>query len=191
MTDFPFEKTNDQDILLANAKKAVAMCKSLKPNSTPGYGMRFFVPSNVDFKQMSLIEFEDVILTSTYKLAAYLIYCRLHLSDDCYKNDMDLYLGHCHVLHACTIRNFKGCGKKNALNGLVDTMEILIEAPLKPFHYHYCDDFWFYSCVEISLSTLREIAKGTADFPFGKDEKLITRAQKLLDIWDNSSSEIE
>lgn len=191
MTDFPFEKINDQDILLANAKKAVAMCKSLKPNSSPGYGMRFFVPPDIDFRQIADREIQNLILTSTYKLAAYLIYCRLHLSDDCYKNDIDFYLGHCHVLHACTIRNFKGCGKKNALNGLVDTMEILIEAPLKPFHYHYCDDFWFYSCVEISLSTLREIAKGTADFPFGKDEKLITRAKKLLDTWNKSSSEIE
>ena len=189
MTEFPFEKTNDQDILLANAKKGIAMCKVV--NSSPGYGMRFFVPPGVDFNQMADREIWDLIFMSTCKLAAYLIYCRLHLNGDCYKNDIDFYLGHCHVLHACTIRDFKGSGKKNALNGLVNTMEILIEAPLKPYHYNYCDNFGFYSCVDIALFTLKEIANGTADFPFGKDEKLMARAQKLLDIWNNSSTEIE
>jgi len=191
MTDFPFEKSNDQDILLANAKKAVAMCKSLKPNSTPGYGMRVFVPSNVDLKQMSLIEFEDVILTSTYKLAAYLIYCRLHLSDACYENNKDLFIAYCEVLNACAFRDFYGHGN-NSLHGLVDTMEILIEAPLKPYHYHhFCDNFWFYVCVERALLTLQKIANGTAYFPAGKDEQLMARAQKLLDTWNNSSSEVE
>ena len=189
MTDFPFEKTNDQDILLANAKKAIAMCKVV--DSSPGYGTRFFVPPGVDFNQMADREIWDLIFLSTCKLAAYLIYCRLHLSDACYENNKDLFIAYCEVLNACAFRDFYGHGN-NSLHGLVDTMEILIEAPLKPYHYHhFCDNFWFYVCVERALLTLQNIASGTADFPSGKDEKLMARAQKLLDIWDNSSSEIE
>ena len=59
MTEFPFEKTNDQDILLANAKKAIAMCKVV--DSSPGYGTRFFVPPGVDFNQMADREIWDLI----------------------------------------------------------------------------------------------------------------------------------
>ena len=185
MTEFPFEKTNDQDILLANAKKAISMCRRLDRCR-----MRFFFLPDVDYKQMPKDEYFDFVLTSTYKLAAYLIYCRLHLNIDCYKNDRDFYDAYREVLQACTMRDFLGHAK-NSLNGLVDTMEILIEAPLKPYHYHYCDNFLFYACVEKSFFTLPKIAKGTAHFPLGKDEKLMARADKLLDIWDNSSSKIE
>lgn len=127
MNEFKFKPCNDPTTLLANAKKAVSLCQEIRPGS----GMRFFIPPDQDIKHMPSDARVEFIYMPTYTLAAYLINCKMWLGD-LFTKDEELEEGFKGILRACTGRNMTGHGYEE-LDGLVDALEIFLEAPLKAF----------------------------------------------------------
>ena len=127
MKEFKFESCNDPTTLLANAKKAVSLCQEINPGS----GMRFFIPPDQDIKHMPSDARVEFIYMPTYTLAAYLINCKMILKD-LFTKDEELEEGFKAILLACTGRGMTGHGY-DELDGLVDALEIFLEAPLKAF----------------------------------------------------------
>ena len=176
-----FEKTNDQKILLANAKKAVSLCKEINPGS----GMLFFIPPDQDIKHMPSDARVEFIYMPTYTLAAYLIHCKMILKEQ-FTQDQELEQGFKGILLASTGRNMTGHGYEE-LNGLVDALEIFLEAPLKAFLTEYGSQYpEFTKCVQKAIKTLYPIASGEAHAPWGKSEELVKRAKDLIGIWENA-----
>ena len=179
MNEFKFEKTNDTQILLTNAKKAVALCQEINPGS----GMRFFIPPNEDIKHMPSDARVEFIYMPTYTLAAYLILCKLHLKD-LFTKDEELEQGFKQILLACTARNMTGHGY-DILNGLVDALEIFLEAPIKAFLAQYGSEYpEFAKCLKNAIQTLYAIAGGEAHSPWGKSEELVKAAKQLVATWE-------
>ena len=180
MNNINFEKTNDTQILLTNAKKAVALCQEINPGS----GMRFFIPPNEDIKHMPSDARVEYIYLPTYTLAAYLINCKMILKD-LFTNDNELEQGFKQILLACTARNMTGHGYEE-LDGLVDALEIFLEAPLKAFLTQHGSEYpEFTKCVQNAIQTLYAIAGGEAHSPWGKSEELVKAAKQLIAIWEN------
>ena len=177
-----FEKTNDQKILLANAKKAVSLCKEINPGS----GMLFFIPPDKDIKHMPSDARVEFIYMPTYTLAAYLIHCKMILKEQ-FTQDQELEAGFKGILLASTGRNMTGHGYEE-FDGLVDALEIFLEAPLKPFLTEYAKQYpEFAKCVQKAIKTLYGIAGGSVHPAWGKSLKLGRDAKQLVSNWENSS----
>ena len=180
MNEFKFEKTNDTQILLTNAKKAIALCQEINPGS----GMRFFIPPNEDIKHMPSDARVEFIYLPTYTLAAYLIHCKMILKD-LFTNDPELEQGFKQILLACTGRNMTGHGYEE-LDGLVDALEIFLTAPIKAFLAEHGKQYpEFAKCVQNAIQTLYAIAGGEAHSPWGKSEELVKAAKQLIATWEN------
>lgn len=181
MNEFKFEPCNDPTTLLANAKKAVSLCQEIRPGS----GMRFFIPPDNDIKHMPSDARVEFIYMPTYTLAAYLIHCKMILKD-LFTNNEELEEGFKGILLASTGRNMTGHGYEE-LGGLVDALEIFLEAPLKAFLTEHGKEYReFTKCVKRAIETLYPIASGEAHSPWGKPEELIKRAKALIGIWENA-----
>ena len=181
MNNIHFEKTNDTQILLTNAKKAVALCQEINPGS----GMRFFIPPNEDIKHMPSDARVEYIYLPTYTLAAYLINCKMILKD-LFTNDNELEQGFKQILLACTARNMTGHGYEE-LDGLVDALEIFLTAPLKAFLAEHGKEYpEFAKCVKSAIEALHGIAEGKLHSPWGKSEDLAKKAEELIGIWENA-----
>lgn len=131
MNEFKFEPCNDPTTLLENAKKAVSLCQEIRPGS----GMLFFIPPDEDIKHMPSDARVEFIYMPTYTLAAYLIHCKMTLKEQ-FTQDQELEQGFKGILLASTGRNMTGHGYEE-FDGLVDALEIFLEAPLKPFLTEY------------------------------------------------------
>lgn len=185
MNNINFEKTNDPQILLTNAKKAVALCQEINPGS----GMRFFIPPDKDIKHMPSDARVEFIYMPTYTLAAYLILCKLHLKD-LFTKDEELEQAFKGILLACTGRNMTGHGYEE-LEGLVDALEIFLEAPIKAFLTQHGSEYpEFAKCVQNAIKTLHGIAGGTVHSPWGKSEELVKKAKDLIAIWENQKETV-
>lgn len=181
MNEFKFKPCNDPTTLLANAKKAVSLCQEIRPGS----GMRFFIPPDNDIKHMPSDARVEFIYMPTYTLAAYLIHCKMILKD-LFTKDEELEEGFKGILLASTGRNMTGHGYEE-LDGLVDALEIFLEAPLKAFLDKYGSQYpEFTKCVQKAIKTLYPIASGEAHSPWGKSEELAKRAKDLIGIWENA-----
>ena len=186
MTTFTFNKKEETQTLLTNARKAVALCQEINPGS----GMRFFIPPDKDIKHMPSDARVEFIYMPTYGLAAYLILCKLHLKD-LFTKDEELEQGFKGILLACTGRNMTGHGYDN-LNGLIDALEIFLETPLKAFLAQYGSEYpEFAKCVQNAIQTLYAIASEPTRSPWGKDEELVRDAKQLIAIWEGSSEKAE
>ena len=90
------------------------------------------------------------------------------------------------LLRACTGRNLRGHGYE-AEAGLVDSLGILLRAPLKAFlAQHSSAHPEFAACVATAIEELRAICGGTRQPAWGKDEALVRRAKALFSQWENS-----
>lgn len=171
-----FEKTNDPKILLANAKKAVSLCKEL----TPGSGMLFFIPPDRDIKNMQSDERVELVCMPTCTLAAYLIHCKMCLKEQ-FTQDQELEQGFKGILLASA-----NCGC-DAGKDLVDALEIFLTAPLKPFLTEHAKQYpEFAKCAESAIQALYGIAKGELHSPWGKNEELQKRAKALVTQWEKA-----
>lgn len=171
-----FEKTNDQKILLANAKKAVSLCKEINPGS----GMLFFIPPDEDIKHMPSDARVEFIYMPTYTLAAYLIHCKMTLKEQ-FTQDQELEQGFKGILLASA-----NCGC-DAGKDLVDALEIFLTAPLKPFLTEHGKEYpEFAKCAESAIQALYGIAKGELHSPWGKNEELQKRAKDLIAVWEKA-----
>ena len=180
MNNINFEKTNDTQILLTNAKKAVSFCQEINPGS----GMRFFIPPNEDIKHMPSDARVEFIYLPTYTLAAYLIHCKMILKD-LFPNDPELEQGFKGILLACTARDMTGHGYEE-LDGLVDALEIFLTAPIKAFLAKHGKQYpEFAKCLKNAIKTLHGIAGGSVHSPWGKSEELVKKAKDLIAIWEN------
>ena len=180
MNNINFEKTNDTQILLTNAKKAVSFCQEINPGS----GMRFFIPPNEDIKHMPSDARVEFIYLPTYTLAAYLIHCKMILKD-LFTNNNELEEGFKQILLACTARNMTGHGYEE-LDGLVDALEIFLTAPIKAFLAKHGKQYpEFAKCLKNAIKTLHGIAGGSVHSPWGKSEELVKKAKDLIAIWEN------
>ena len=180
MNNINFEKTNDTQILLTNAKKAVALCQEINPGS----GMRFFIPPNEDIKHMPSDARVEFIYLPTYTLAAYLIHCKMILKD-LFTNNNELEEGFKQILLACTARNMTGHGYEE-LDGLVNALEIFLEVPLKAFLSQHGSEYpEFTKCVKNAIQGLYAVAEGSVHSPWGKSEELVKAAKQLVAIWEN------
>lgn len=176
-----FEKTNDQKILLANAKKAVSLCKEINPGS----GMLFFIPPDEDIKHMPSDARVEFIYMPTYTLAAYLIHCKMILKEQ-FTQDQELEQGFKGILLASTGRNMTGHGYEE-FDGLVDALEIFLEAPLKPFLTEYAKQYpEFAKCAKNAIQALYGIAEGKLHSPWGPNEKLAQKAKDLITVWEKA-----
>ena len=181
MNNLNFEKTNDQKTLLANAKKAVSLCKEINPGS----GMLFFIPPNQDIKHMPSDARVEFIYMPTYTLAAYLIHCKMVLKE-LFTNDEELETGFKGILLASAGRNMTGHGYEE-LDGLVDALEIFLTAPLKAFLAEHGKEYpEFAKCVKSAIEALHGIAEGKLHSPWGKSEDLAKKAEELIGIWENA-----
>lgn len=186
MNNINFEKTNDTQILLTNAKKAVALCQEINPGS----GMRFFIPPNEDIKHMPSDARVEFIYLPTYTLAAYLIHCKMILKD-LFTNDNELEQGFKQILLACTARNMTGHGYEE-LDGLVDALEIFLTVTIKAFlTKHGSEHPEFTKCVQNAIKGLYALAEGTAHSPWGKSDELVKKAKALIATWEGSSEKAE
>ena len=185
MNNINFEKTNDTQILLTNAKKAVALCQEINPGS----GMRFFIPPNEDIKRMPSDARVEFIYLPTYTLAAYLIHCKMILKD-LFTNDAELEQGFKQILLASTARNMTGHGYEE-LDGLVDALEIFLTAPIKAFLAEHGSEYpEFAKCLQNAIQTLHGIAGGSVHSPWGKSEELVKKAKDLIAIWENQKETV-
>ena len=181
MTKFKFKKTDDNTTILENAKKGVSMCQELNPGS----GMRFFITPGLDIKGMPSDARVEYIYMPTYTLAAYLIQCKLHLGD-LFTNDPELEDGFKAILLACTGRGMTGHGY-DAEYGLVDALEIFLEAPIKAFLAKHGKEYpEFTRCFKKAVKALQELAEGKPASPWGEDPKLTKRAQDLFSVWESA-----
>ena len=181
MTKFKFQKTDDNTTILENAKKGVSMCQELNPGS----GMRFFITPGLDIKGMPSDARVEYIYMPTYTLAAYLINCKLHLGD-LFTNDQELEDGFKAILLACTGRGMTGHGY-DAEYGLVDALEIFLEAPIKAFLAKHGKEYpEFAECVSIAIQSVYNIASGYLCSPWGKNEELVKRAKDLIGKWESA-----
>ena len=185
MNNINFEKTNDTQILLTNAKKAVALCQEINPGS----GMRFFIPPDKDIKHMPSDARVEFIYLPTYTLAAYLIHCKMILKD-LFTNNPELEQGFKQILLACTARNMTGHGYEE-LDGLVDALEIFLAAPIKAFLAEHGSEYpEFTKCLKNAIKTLHGIAGGSVHSPWGKSEELVKKAKDLIAIWENQKETV-
>ena len=167
-----FEKTNDPMILLANAKKAVALCKEL----TPGSGMLFFIPPEEDINNMSPEAKIESICMPTYTLAAYLIHCKMCLKEQ-FTKDKELESGFKGILLASA---GIACGDNNIL---VDALEIFLTAPLKAFLAEYGKEYPdFTQCAQSALESLKDLAESED----ASGERLQKRAEGLVSAWEKA-----
>jgi len=181
MNNLKFEKTNDPKILLANAKKAVSLCKEINPGS----GMLFFIPPDQDIKHMPSDARVEFIYMPTYTLAAYLIHCKMTLKEQ-FTQDEELETGFKGILLASTGRNMTGHGYEE-FDGLVDALEIFLEAPLKAFLTEHGKEYpEFTKCVQKAIKTLYGIAEGKLHSPWGPNEKLAQKAKELIAVWEKA-----
>ena len=181
MNEFKFKPCNDPTTLLENAKKAVSLCQEIRP----GFGMRFFIPPDHDIKHMPSDARVEFIYMPTYTLAAYLINCKMW-TGDLFTKDEELETGFKAILLACTGRGMTGHGY-DELDGLVDALEIFLEAPLKAFLDKYGSQYpEFTKCVKSAIQTLYPIASGEAHSPWGKSEELVKRAKDLIGKLENA-----
>ena len=180
-----FEKTNDQKILLANAKKAVSLCKEINPGS----GMLFFIPPDEDIKHMPSDARVEFIYMPTYTLAAYLIHCKMTLKEQ-FTQDHELEQGFKGILLACTARDMTGHGYEE-LDGLVDALEIFLTAPIKAFLAEHGSEYpEFTKCLKNAIKTLHGIAGGSIHSPWGKSEELVKKDKDLIAIWENQKETV-
>lgn len=180
MNEFKFKPCNDPFPLLEKAKKAVSLCQEINPGS----GMRFFIPPDQDIKHMPSDARVEFIYMPTYTLAAYLINCKMW-TGDLFTKDEELEQGFIQILLACTGRNMTGHGYEE-LEGLVDALEIFLEAPIKAFLAKYGSEYpEFAKCVQNAIQTLYAIAGGEAHSPWGKSEELVKAAKQLVATWEN------
>ena len=181
MTKFKFQKTDDNTTILENAKKGVSMCQELNPGS----GMRFFITPGLDIKGMPSDARVEYIYMPTYTLAAYLIQCKLHLGD-LFTNDPELEDGFKAILLACTGRGMTGHGY-DAEYGLVDALEIFLEAPIKAFLAKHGKEYpEFTRCFKKAVKALQDLAEGKPASPWGEDPKLTKRAKDLFSVWESA-----
>ena len=181
MNKFTFNRNDQPAALLQNAKKAVSMCEEITPKS----GMLFFVSPVQNILHMPSNAMVELIYMPTYTIAAYLINCKMHLKD-LFTQDRELEAGFKGILLACTGRSMTGYGYE-VLDGLVDALEIFLEAPLKAFLSEYGTQYpEFAKCTRNAIQTLYATAKGKANSPWGPNEKLVIRAQELVAVWEAS-----
>lgn len=186
MNEFKFEPCVNPFPLLENAKKAVSLCQEINPGS----GMRFFIPPDQDIKHMPSDARVEFIYMPTYTLAAYLINCKMW-TGDLFTKDEELEEGFKAILLACTGRGMTGHGY-DELDGLVDALEIFLEAPLKAFLDKYGSQYpEFTKCVQSAIKTLHGIAGGSVHPAWGKSLKLGRDAKQLIAFWENPKVKIE
>ena len=167
-----FEKTNDPMILLANAKKAVALCKEL----TTGSGMLFFIPPEEDINNMSPEAKIESICMPTYTLAAYLIHCKMCLKEQ-FTKDEELESGFKGILLASA---GIACGDNNIL---VDALEIFLTAPLKAFLTEHGKEYpEFAKYVKSALKSLKTLAEDED----ASGQNFQKRAQDLISAWEKA-----
>jgi hypothetical protein len=72
-------------------------------------------------------------------------------------------------------------------DGLVDALEIFLEAPLKPFLTEYAKQYpEFAKCAKNAIQALYGIAEGELHSPWGPNEKLAQRAKALVTQWEKA-----
>jgi hypothetical protein len=126
----------------------------------------------------------EFLYVPTYKAAAFLITCKVNFGNK-FPNDDETRHKFGAVLLACTGRNMRGHGYE-ALEGLVDCLEILFRSPLKKFlELHDSEYPEFAACVKKSVETLHGIAGGTETSAWGKNNDLVARAKQLISDWEN------
>lgn len=167
-----FEKTNDPKILLANAKKAVSLCKEL----TPGSGMLFFIPPEEDINNMSPEAKIESICMPTCTLAAYLIHCKMCLKEQ-FTKDKELESGFKGILLASA-----SCGCDSG-KALVDALEIFLTAPLKAFLTEHGKEYpEFAKYVKSALKSIKTLAEDED----ASGEMLQKRAEGLVSAWEKA-----
>jgi hypothetical protein len=72
-------------------------------------------------------------------------------------------------------------------DGLVDALEIFLEAPLKPFLTEYAKQYpEFAKCAKNAIQALYGIAEGKLHSPWDPNEKLAQRAKDLIAVWEKA-----
>ena len=175
------EGTETPENLLERAKKVLDVCKEVRDGSQ----MLFAQPDGLNARSMPAEARVDFLYLPTYEAAAFLISCKMCLGVR-FSTEADPAGKFAGVLLACTGRNMHGHGYE-ALDGLVDALEILLKSPLKSFLLKNGDEYHeFAECVKVALGTLYGIAGGTETSPWGKNNVLVARAKHLVSDWENS-----
>lgn len=152
-------------------------CREVRKDS----GMFFYVVE--DPHDMPADARVDFLYRPTYLAAAILICIAVQMPVCVTGDKAARFAG---VLLACTGRDFRGHGYE-AEEGLVDSLDIFLRAPLKRFlELHSAEHSLFARTMHQALEDLRGICGGTIQPVFGKDDDLVRRAKDLFARWENS-----
>lgn len=176
MKEFQFNRNEETQILLTNARKAVTLCEEI----TPGSGMLFFTTLK-DIESMSADERVELVYMPTYTVAAYLIQCKMHLNE-LFTQDEYVESGFKGILLACASRGMEGQSSET-LDALTEALDLFLTAPLKAFLAKYGKEYpEFTECAQKAVKTLYEIAGGTIH----SSDKLVRKAKELISVWESA-----